>query len=187
MRSYCQRCNYPDKTCLCDQVKEFTVPQRIVILQHPEEVSNAKNTLRLIKLCLPQTEVVIGESVKDFAAISESLKKSKVACIYPGENSKALEDTDDTDTDIDTILLIDASWRKAFKILQLNNWIKDIPQYHFSHPPEGKYHIRKAPKEGYLSTLEALSYTLNCLGNDDTAPLTRLFNHFNQQVLSYRK
>ena len=49
-RSYCPRCDYPDRTCLCHAIDRTGYSTRLTILQHPSEAGHAKNTSRLITL-----------------------------------------------------------------------------------------------------------------------------------------
>lgn len=184
MREYCQKCHYPITTCLCEHIQTFEVPQRLIVLQHPSEVSNAKNSARLVKLCLPQTEIHVGESEADFAELIQQLNPEHCAVLFPSGASKAIEKQ--ILKRVDTFIFIDATWRKALKVWCLNPWLHKLPAFHFERPPAGQYPIRKAPQPGYLSTLEAINYIISRENPELKSPLMRVFHYFNQQFLSFR-
>lgn len=154
------------------------------MLQHPFESTNAKNSARLVKLCLPQTEIYVGEKQSDFENAISDLNVSRTAVLFPTAGSKGIESQ--ILTKIDTFVFIDATWRKALKMWCLNPWLHTLPAFHFDKPPQGQYPIRKAPQVGYLSTLEALNYVITRENPTVKSPLMRIFRHFNDQFLSFR-
>lgn len=156
------------------------VPITLLVLQHPTETKHPKNTLRLLSLCIPQTRIVIGESLQDFAALAQQVAHAPndYWLIYPNSKSVALEDAQvDSMPRPQHLILIDATWRKAFKIWQLNPWLAQLPSFHFDSPPNSRYSIRKTNIAHGLSTLEAAAYALECRFNIDTFSLLDLFGH----------
>ncbi|MFQ3196746.1 MAG: DTW domain-containing protein YfiP [Paraglaciecola sp.] len=187
-RRYCPGCHYPARVCICDAVHTFKARQKIIILQHPVEAKHAKNTTRLITLCMPDVTVLCGEHPHSF---SELIKKCSAnpdhfALIYPSSSSKALENHSQQFAlpKQKTLIFIDATWRKAFKIWQLNPWLSTLPQWHFAAPPASKYTIRKTSVDNGLSTLEALAYTLNITEKLDCHPLLQSFLAMQDKVFS---
>ncbi len=152
----------------------------IDILQHPAETRVAKNTARICKLCVPQTQIWIGQDPADFAALQAELAAETrvVWLLYPsdlaqpfGELIAAVQPQVGV-----RLLLLDATWKKAYKMWQLNPWLDKLPKANLSHL-ESNYRIRKSPKSHYLSTLEALAYSLAALEPElDTQPLFRAFH-----------
>lgn len=187
-RTYCPGCHYPATVCICDTLQPLSARQNIIILQHPGEVKHAKNTTRLISLCMPDVTVLRGEGPDRF---SELIKQSSntpddYALIYPSASSKALEDHSAQFAlpNQKTLILIDATWRKAFKIWQLNPWLRALPSWHFAAPPASKYRIRKTSVANGLSTLEALAYTLSLTEKLDCQPLLQSFTAMQDKVFS---
>lgn len=188
-RHYCANCAYPQSVCVCSAVSVQTCAYNVVILQHPSEVKQAKNTVRLLQLCIKGIVVHVGESEQDFAQLKTQLINRKgVALIYPGESSLALEDNLQHwhNSDIDTLVLIDSTWRKAYKIWQLNPWLQQLPGWHFSSPPSSRYQIRKASVEHSLSTLEAVAYCLEQTRDSDCTALYKIFEKMQQGQLKHR-
>lgn len=60
-RLQCQQCLRPQRTCICKWVTSIASKIELLILQHPLEVANAKGTARLLHLCLPNSQLIIGE------------------------------------------------------------------------------------------------------------------------------
>ena len=152
----------------------------LIILQHPQEARHAKNTAHLIRLCAPNTTIYLGESTSDFKAFQAVVEQSPedYALIYPSEQSSPLEQHANAQKGplpFKHLVFIDATWRKAFKIWQLNPWLATLKGFHFSSPPKSQYAIRKAPGEHNLSTLEAAAYALEAGFNEDTSALHELF------------
>lgn len=168
-RHQCEQCNYPIKVCVCDDIKTFDVPLRLVILQHPSEVKHAKNTARLVPLCISQCEIHVGESEQDFVSIIPTLENPYL--IYPSEISTPIESMDQSKQSPKTLVFIDATWKKAYKIFQLNSWLHSIPSLHFVEVPDNQYHIRKTALAHSLSTLEAIAYALQKTTSVDPSPL----------------
>ncbi|MFT5790604.1 MAG: DTW domain-containing protein YfiP [Shewanella sp.] len=149
------------------------VKTELIILQDPTEVGHAKNSVRLMKLVIPETQVYVGENTDDFTALREYLAQSKkrVYLIYPSEQSEqAHQGSCDGDA---ILLLLDGTWRKAYKLLQLNPWLQDFPSLHLDLDSASNYTIRKASRSDSLSTLEASAMMLKVLEpQQDVTPLT---------------
>jgi len=137
-------------------------------LQHPSEVKAAKNTARICKLCIPELNIWVGESEGDFLPLSESLKKenAKVVLLYPSDESidisTFISKNSRSSASSFRVLLIDGTWKKAYKIMQLNPWLKELTAIKLEDIKSG-YDIRKSPSENALSTLEALAHTLKAI------------------------
>lgn len=79
------------------------------------------------------------------------------------------------DIEPSNFLLLDGSWKKAYKILQLNPWLSHLPALHFAAAEKTRYKIRKAQRNDSLSTLESVAWCLENLDEVDTAPLYHTF------------
>jgi DTW domain-containing protein YfiP len=163
----------------------------IDILQHPSETRVAKNTARICKLCLPQTQIWRGESSNDFSQLRAELatEARPVWLLYPGDTARSFAGLIEVAQPQGPVrlLLLDATWKKAYKMWQLNPWLESLPRASLSHL-ESNYRIRKSPKSHYLSTLEALGYSLAALEPGlDTRPLFRAFNAMQAHFQGYNE
>lgn len=186
-REICDQCQLPKTVCLCAEITEIAWPGRLVILQHPKEAGHAKNTVRLMRLCLPKTEIYIGENSDDFAEIANEVSQSpeRFVLVYPNEHSEDFAPkTDQALRQNKTFILIDATWRKALKMWLLNPWLKPLKSIHFSETMESQYLFRKRKQDFQLSTLEAVHMLLK--GDTDTTPLLHLLNVRNHHFQSHK-
>eukprot|EP01136_Pigoraptor_vietnamica_P001488 Opistho-1_new@28195 len=60
-RAACSRCLRPQATCLCALVRPTDHHTEVLVLQHPQEQRQAKNSVALLRLSLAHCEVVVGE------------------------------------------------------------------------------------------------------------------------------
>ncbi len=192
-RKVCDNCRYPLKTCVCSALTHIENETNVIILQDKNEVNNAKNTARLLALSLSNISIVKSDDV-------DSMRKLEKACIenptafallFPSNKSSAFEthvplnpkalldkqhkNGSETLSSIKHTLFIDGTWRKAKRLYLSNEWLQNLPNYHFDEPLQGQYRIRKTSIENGLSTLEAVAYVLSKTDSINTQALYDLF------------
>ncbi|BBN81367.1 DTW domain-containing protein [Pseudoalteromonas sp. A25] len=148
----------------------------MVVLQHPSEASIAKNTVRLLALQLTNIEIFNGESSRDFEKAKQLITSRQSALLYPNEKAISIEQLTQQQQPIDTLIIIDGTWKKAHKILALNPWLTELPSVTFAELPSNQYRIRKAEQQNSLSSLEAATQFLHEYENIDPQPLFTLLN-----------
>lgn len=175
-RSTCDICHFSTKTCVCSYVTspKLSNQTRIIVLQHPSEVTVAKNTVRLLKLQLSAIEVYVGESPSDFKVPQEIARTYNCGLLYPAPNAINVESISSQSKPVDVLFVLDGTWKKANKIALLNPWLNNLNKITFSQQPENNYSIRKAEQSYSLSTLEACAYFLACYENLQIEPLHHL-------------
>ena len=79
---------------------------------------------------------------------------------------------------IKNLIVIDATWRKAKKIWALSKNLHDLPAIKLSDDYVSRYRIRKVPADGYLSTVEAITFSLADIENKPTKyqPMLEMFD-----------
>lgn len=171
-REYCNECHYLKKLCVCDLIPRLNQPLKIVIFQHPKEASHAKNTIKLVQLVWPEAKVILlpeddVNNVSYFEGINENWH-----LLYPSDISMSLDTlTEPQKKRIEGLVLIDATWRKAFKLLNLYPVLQSLPRVCFGQLPKSLYSIRKAPSLEALSSLEALAYASELISSQEGKPL----------------
>ena len=194
IRLYCPACHYPQNTCLCAFITPVQSRIKITILQHPSEVKAAKNTARLVQLCLPDTKIRIGENTDDFKAVQQGIAQDlraqfRIAVLYPNQNSIDLHAFKSLQPKSNSqplhLIFLDGTWRKAYKIWQLNPWLHALTSITINQA-SSQYHIRKAPKEGCLATLEAIDICLKELDDCTSSALLDCFLAMQQTFLKHR-
>ncbi|NVK23632.1 MAG: DTW domain-containing protein [Gammaproteobacteria bacterium] len=188
-RELCGHCHYPVINCVCEDITPVSHQTKVVVLQHPSEVKNAKSTVRLLSLLCNNIEVVVGEKSQDFAELQRDVayKPEQYLILYPSEksrnwqqwqaywqqSSRPLEcELPNKPTSQKTLIVIDGTWKKAKKILFLNPWLENINALKIDNKPS-EYDIRHTSISGALSTIEATAYALNAIENTSTAPFLR--------------
>lgn len=193
-RAYCARCQRPLKTCLCQWITPTLNQAELLILQHPLEVKNAKNTARLLHLSLHNSTLIEGEVFADDFLTDTLASDNKTNLLLypptPEEDALGLVTPAPMPVRLTIanvrLIVIDGTWRKSRKMLYLNPLLQTLPRWSLSDCPPSAYTIRKAQKDNQLSTLEASCYALQQLENScvDYAPLLRSFEGFVRQQLA---
>lgn len=188
-RQICQQCSYPLVTCICDFIKPFSHKTKVVVLQHPSEVNNAKNTVRLFSLVSDNVEVYIGESESDFLQLKQELMANIQSCVllYPETNTDSgiMDNTAPqvtNTTNVSHLVVIDGTWKKAKKLLLLNPWLLKLNKVSIDNI-ESVYKIRQTSQTNSLSSIEAIAYGLKKIEQTDVQPLIQLLNNFNNTFM----
>jgi DTW domain-containing protein YfiP len=196
-RVICDRCTRPVSTCLCKLVQQPLANRiEILILQHPTEARNAKNSARLLSLSTQNSQIWIGENF-DNNGLQQQLyaHHKQPLLLYPRtpdekalglESPPPLPDLTQYSPEQLRLVVIDATWRKSRKMLYINQALQELPRFELINPPASIYKIRKADSENQLSTLEASCYALQQLEPDsDYQAVLDSFRQFVDQFASY--
>jgi DTW domain-containing protein YfiP len=178
------------RNCICALISPIANRVEILILQHPDEAPNAKNTAGLLHLSLKNSQLQIGENfaAQDLDSWLFADQKQPLL-LYPEiPEYKALGLTTPQPLPALNLMaakqlrlvIIDATWRKSRKMLYLNHALQSLPRMMLTETPASIYKIRKAHSENQLSTLEASCYALQQLEQQqvDYAPLLTAMNLF---------
>lgn len=182
-RELCPKCDYIIQNCVCEHITPVDHQITLHVLQHPSEVKNAKNTVKLLALISSNTQVHIGEAEADFKQI-KSLYESQpnqFALLFPSDDASTISPQEQH---IKHLILIDGTWKKAKKILHLNTWLTHIPHFTFAEDISSEYQIRTSSVKGSLSTIEAAAYSLNQFEN---CPIDPFLCALNGLKLSFTK
>ncbi len=137
------------------------------MLQHPDEASNSKGSAIIAELGLQQYSVWVGEDFTEHTELKRIISQEgeRTAVMYPSGSALTIPDDID-DWQPETLIIIDATWRKASRIWQLNPQLHSLKALTFADDAQSEYRIRKAPEKGYLSTVECIVKALRCLEGD---------------------
>ena len=173
-RPQCSRCLRPTAHCLCALIPSLDSRTRVLLLQHPSEVSHALNTARLAALGLNNAELIVGEVFEDLPALLNR-PGYRARLLFPGEDAQPMQAYDDADEPL-LLVVPDGTWRKARKMLHLNPLLAALPRVTLAEGGVSRYRLRKAPGPGALSTVEAIVQALETLETPATfAPLLKPF------------
>jgi DTW domain-containing protein len=184
-RSRCDRCALPLRTCLCALVAPVNNAVDVLVLQHPDEVGEAKGSLRLLRLSLARCRVVVGEAFEP--AVLRALLGGDVsgsALLYPAGTEAGTADLAPAAAPRQLVVL-DGTWRKSLRMLCANPLLQSLPRWSVA-PSDAARHaahyaaLRKARRPDQLSTLEATCAALAAIEGAPTryAPLLDAFGRF---------
>ncbi|MBB1416425.1 MULTISPECIES: tRNA-uridine aminocarboxypropyltransferase [unclassified Pseudoalteromonas] len=187
-RSLCVNCKFSLQTCLCEDLSVLENKLKVIILQHPSEVKITKNTARLLTLCLTQYDIMVGETQADFAQLN-TLPVATTALLYPDDNAILLDDESTAapqfKSRLSHLIVIDGTWKKAFKIMQLTPALAAFKKVSFTTIPQNRYRIRKAPRADSLSTLEAVAHSLALIEHINPEPLYQALEALNSKQTQF--
>ena len=183
-RKLCEHCQRPLAVCICPYLVKLQAPCRLLILQHPSEQKQALATVPLLQLCIEPLDVLVGEEFADHEQIQTLLKKPE-SCrvLFPSVESVEwdVSQAAKSSEQIETLIIIDGTWRKAKRIWHMNPWLSQLSSVYLSHVPKSEYLIRSSSVEGGVSTLEAVMHGCHFLsdggvGVNDFEALLKPFN-----------
>jgi DTW domain-containing protein YfiP len=175
--------------CICSNIQKIVSETELIILQHPSEVKRAIGTAKIVNLSLANSYCFVGEDFTEHPSLNALLSEegSQTLLLYPKEGSQLLTQTAFKQPRVNSItktriILIDGTWRKAYKIWQLSSNLHDIPSVHLDEALIGHYRIRKAPSENGLSTVEAGFHALQVLEPERAEQFLPLMTTFNAMI-----
>ncbi len=178
MSRYCSQCGKARKACICDTIIALDSQVELIILQHPTEEHRAMGTARILSLSLSNSRILVGEDFSHHDELNRMLAEPNVQhCIlYPSDVSQSAAEISLSSKQKIRIILLDGTWKKAFKMWQVNHHLHHLPCLHLPENLQGNYRIRKAPSDNALSTVEAGYHILHLLQPDaDFSPLLTAF------------
>jgi len=160
---------------------------KFVILMHPYEFKRIKaNTGRLTHICLPDSELIVGESFDEHEDVQALIKdpKNYPVLLYPGKDAIDLSAVELTDPQLSAlssqlqsrrlvVFLLDATWRLARPMLRKSLTLQALTKIMFSNAAPSRYRIKLQPEPGCLSTLEAVHELLLALDRTGLDAYTR--------------
>ena len=175
-RAQCSRCMRPQTHCLCALIPQLDSRTRVLLLQHPSEVSHALNTARLAALGLTNAQLRVGEVFDDLDELI-NVPGYQARLLFPGDDAQVLPAHESAEASLPLLLVVpDGTWRKVRKLLHLNPVLAQLPRVTLPQGAVSRYRLRKAPGPGALSTLEAIVQALEILEAPTSfAPLLRPF------------
>jgi len=184
-RQLCHQCQRAKAACFCHTITAISNQLPLVILQHPSEVKHAKGTAKIVELSLNRCRILVGENFDNDPLFNELFTSNqKLLLLYPSD--KAMSPTQfsaqvaaATDTTLGDyrVIVIDGSWKKAYKIFCLNPRLATIPAIGIDANFESNYRIRKSSRQDSLSTLEACHALLTQVEGKHFDGLLRSFEY----------
>ena len=166
MSDMCLKCFKPMNACLCKYTKEFDPGIKFVLLMHPKEAKKQRTgTGRIVQISIKDSEILVGLDFSKNQRLQELLHDSKYfpLLLYPGEdawNAKKEGLKEAMGDKIPLVIILDATWFCAKKLITLNPWLLDLPKFSFYGDYRSIFTFKKEPEPNYISTLESCYYLI---------------------------
>lgn len=193
-RAVCGQCLRPLATCLCALARPTAHRTEVLVLQHPHEQRQAKNSVALLRLSLAHCEVVVGERFAPEvlqALLHRPGKDTRLLYpVVPAAPAPApAPSTAATGAPV-RLVVLDATWRKSLRMLLEHPALATLPRLSLDAPVPTRYRaIRAARRPDQVSTLEAAVQALAMLEGPDfnAAPLLDAFGRFVADVAARQR
>jgi DTW domain-containing protein YfiP len=131
-RKTCPNCQRPLPVCYCSALVQVANTTKVLILQPPPEQKHPFNTGRMAHLCLSNSELIVAETLP--AAKLASILNTPSALLYPPlawlpntPKIQPLANESANYSNIQQLIVIDATWNKSKKILHLHPALQKSP------------------------------------------------------------
>ncbi|MBL8309003.1 MAG: DTW domain-containing protein [Burkholderiales bacterium] len=182
-RPTCPRCQRPLRTCLCALARPTPHRTEVLVLQHPLEQGEAKNSVALLRLSLAHCGVVVGDRfAPDALHALLHPPGMQVRLLYPDVSAAPAPPAPDLNPSVPLrLVVIDATWRKSLRLLLEHPPLAALPRVTLNATTPTRYRaIRAARRPDQRSTLEATVQALAMLegASFDGGPLLDAFGRF---------
>ena len=177
------RCLRPRATCLCALIRPTAHRTEVLVLQHPQEQRQAKNSVALLHLSLARCQVVVGERFAPEALQALLQRPGRdTRLLYPDVPAAPAPLAKGATAGLPLrLVVLDATWRKSLRMLLEHPALGALPRMSLDAPAPTRYRaIRAARRADQVSTLEATVHALAMLEGPsfDAAPLLDAFGRF---------
>ncbi|WMN60187.1 DTW domain-containing protein [Pseudoalteromonas xiamenensis] len=177
-RALCEHCGFILKRCICDDlIPKYENAVHLLILRDKSETNHAKNTACLLPLVFSHTTIIDGD-VETIEAELKNIDLDNAAILYPSENALILDETQSLELKVKTLVILDGSWKKAFKLYMSLQQLRVLPCISFKAVPQSRYRIRSTDLSYSLSSFEASVYAIKCLEKVQLAEHVSFFEKF---------
>ena len=168
---------------MCALARPTAHRTEVLVLQHPQEQRQAKNSVAMLRLSLAHCEVVVGEHFAPEALQALLQRPGRDTwLLYPdvpaAPSPPALGATAGKPV---RLVVLDATWRKSLRMLLEHPALAALPRLSLGAPAPTRYRAIRAARRGdQVSTLEATVQALAMLEGTsfDAAPLLEAFGCF---------
>lgn len=191
-RAVCTRCLRPQTACLCALVRPTDHRTEVLVLQHPQEQRQAKNSVTLLRLSLARCEVVVADRFEPTALRSLLHRPGlQTRLLYPDVPAAPAPPALLPRADVPLrLVVLDATWRKSLRMLLEHPVLAALSRLTLEAPEPTRYRaIRAARRADQVSTLEATVQALAMLEGPsfDAAPLLEAFGRFVDDVAARQR
>lgn len=151
---------------------------KFIFLMHPKEAKrNRTGTGRISHVALADSEILVGINFSENSKFKSLLADQKYLplLLYPGDNAMTAHDLNLSDKNlldrnesdnfasrkIPLVIVIDATWFCARKIIEHNQFLLELPCISFSGSYRSIFTFKREPRPEYVSTIESCYYLIH--------------------------
>jgi DTW domain-containing protein YfiP len=169
----CAGCRLPPALCLCAQVPVIATRTRVIVLLHQLEARKTSNTGRLAHQCLPSSELHLRGNLAedssdrdDTRVVPAWLERAvRPVLLFPDPDAELL-DHRWRDRDPVTLIVPDGTWSQAIRARKRIKGLAQIPCVALPGDLVSSYRLRRDPRAGRVSTMEAIAHALGMLESE---------------------
>lgn len=167
MSEKCLKCFRPLSTCYCSSIKTLETDVKFIFLMHPKEAYHQHTgTGRLACLSLKDAEIIVGIDFTHNAKLNRLLSDPDFfpMVLYPGEDSLTaeaplLKERCNAGKKL-LIIVVDATWFFAKKMLRLSPNVGNLPKISFKNIYTSEFTFKRQPAPGCVSTIESCFFLI---------------------------
>lgn len=168
----CPRCLKPRLTCYCEDLSPRDSRPPVVILMHPHERKYRIGTGRMTHLALKNSIVFEGTDFTQHSELNAILRNPALSpmLLFPGGEPLEAGAANAAPTGrVPVLIVIDATWNLAKKILHRSPNLRDLRRISLSPSSPSQFTARRQPRADCLCTAEAISEVLEAFGDGESA------------------
>ncbi len=168
-RQTCYRCWRKKSLCFCEHIKPFATKTQFILLMHPKEAKKQKlGTGRMTHAAMENSKIITDVNLDHNSEMQKLIADPSrhLMLMYPAPDAVAIDAHEEIPSELSTplreegktltILLLDATWPCAKKMMKLSTCLHNLPKVSFSQTYTGRFLIKHQPDENCLSTLETI-------------------------------
>ena len=161
-RERCYSCFRAKSSCICNYINPIDTDIEFVILMHPKERQKVRNnTGFMTHLTLKNSTLIEGVDFTCSDKLNAILDTKRCYLLYPDADAQDAKEVDATS--IEVVIILDATWPLAKKMLRLSKNLQKLPTLTFSTGATSAYTIKRQPEHYCLSTIECCAELLEVL------------------------
>jgi DTW domain-containing protein YfiP len=172
---------------VCGEIQRIESRHRLLLVVHRNEAEKPTTTGRLATLVLANSEIVV---VTGKGGPSVEVEMPDAVLLFPAPDSVPLLEVAAQASRPLTLVVPDGTWAEAQKMRRRVPGLSSLPTVALPPGPPSTYRLRSEPKDGGLSTLEAIARAWTILegprGDVVQAALLGVFERFVERTLWMR-
>lgn len=189
----CPDCRLPASYCVCIFRRQHRTRPGFCLLYHSSEPQRTSNTGRLVEECIdPSHRFLWSRSVPPAGLLALLASPDWMPLlVFPGEyaakGQQVIREVDSHAEPRPLLLLIDATWSQARKMLRQSPYLQQLPCLDLDPQEPSRYRLRRSRRADHLCTAEVAELCLQQLGEGAAAQdLGRYFDRYCSAWLAAR-